>query len=140
MFAAPLFAEREGFEPSIEVTPYAGLANLCLQPLGHLSKSVVDVRRTLPNRASPIRTSGSGTKILKMDGRSNYKNSPRYSSRAVFKIGAMKALFLQVGIKIFFSDADSYPSFSAGNYHEEADDNDRRHQPDEQLPEAKEAC
>ncbi len=25
-------------------------------------------------------------------------------------------------------------------YHEEADDNDRRHQPDEQLPEAKEAC
>ena len=30
-------AEREGFEPSIEVTPYAGLANLCLQPLGHLS-------------------------------------------------------------------------------------------------------
>ena len=33
-------AEREsafGGEPSIEVTPYAGLANLCLQPLGHLS-------------------------------------------------------------------------------------------------------
>ncbi len=30
-------AEREGFEPSIGVTPYAGLANLCLQPLGHLS-------------------------------------------------------------------------------------------------------
>jgi hypothetical protein len=31
-------AEREGFEPSIAVTHYAGLANLCLQPLGHLSK------------------------------------------------------------------------------------------------------
>jgi hypothetical protein len=31
-------AEREGFEPSIAVTHYAGLANLCLQPLGHLSE------------------------------------------------------------------------------------------------------
>ena len=33
-----LEAEREGFEPSIAVTHYAGLANLCLQPLGHLSE------------------------------------------------------------------------------------------------------
>ena len=30
-------AEREGFEPSVRLIPYAGLANLCLQPLGHLS-------------------------------------------------------------------------------------------------------
>jgi len=30
-------AEREGFEPSIQVTPYDDLANRCLQPLGHLS-------------------------------------------------------------------------------------------------------
>jgi hypothetical protein len=30
-------AERKGFEPSIQVSPYAGLANRCLQPLGHLS-------------------------------------------------------------------------------------------------------
>src|SRR5687768_1970778 len=29
--------EREGFEPSIRVSAYAGLANRCLQPLGHLS-------------------------------------------------------------------------------------------------------
>ncbi len=29
--------EREGFEPSIRVSTYAGLANRCLQPLGHLS-------------------------------------------------------------------------------------------------------
>jgi hypothetical protein len=29
--------EREGFEPSIEVSPYAGLANRCLKPLGHHS-------------------------------------------------------------------------------------------------------
>ena len=33
-----LLAEREGFEPSIAVAHYAGLANLCLQPLGHLSE------------------------------------------------------------------------------------------------------
>ena len=32
-----IVAEREGFEPSIAVSHYAGLANLCLQPLGHLS-------------------------------------------------------------------------------------------------------
>jgi hypothetical protein len=31
--------EREGFEPSIRVSTYAGLANRCLQPLGHLSQS-----------------------------------------------------------------------------------------------------
>ena len=30
-------AEREGFEPSVEVSPYDGLANRCLRPLGHLS-------------------------------------------------------------------------------------------------------
>lgn len=29
--------ERGGFEPPVVVTHYAGLANLCLQPLGHLS-------------------------------------------------------------------------------------------------------
>jgi hypothetical protein len=36
-------AEREGFEPSIAVTHYAGLANLCLQPLGHLSELKNDI-------------------------------------------------------------------------------------------------
>ena len=30
--------ERAGFEPAIQVAPYAGLANRCLQPLGHLSR------------------------------------------------------------------------------------------------------
>src|SRR5262245_1691810 len=31
--------EREGFEPSIQgLAPYDGLANRCLQPLGHLSR------------------------------------------------------------------------------------------------------
>src|ERR1035437_4467477 len=33
-------AEREGFEPSIRVSTYAGLANRCLQPLGHLSREL----------------------------------------------------------------------------------------------------
>src|SRR3954452_16996312 len=43
-------AEREGFEPSIRVSTYAGLANRCLQPLGHLSGRVPKARRlpTLP--------------------------------------------------------------------------------------------
>jgi hypothetical protein len=35
-------AEREGFEPSIRVSPYAGLANLCHQPLGHLSVKKIE--------------------------------------------------------------------------------------------------
>jgi hypothetical protein len=30
-------ADRAGFEPAVEPKPYAGLANRCLQPLGHLS-------------------------------------------------------------------------------------------------------
>jgi hypothetical protein len=30
-------AERMGFEPMIRVSPYNGLANRRLQPLGHLS-------------------------------------------------------------------------------------------------------
>src|SRR6266513_4818013 len=34
-------AEREGFEPSIRVSTYAGLANRCLQPLGYLSGRVM---------------------------------------------------------------------------------------------------
>ena len=30
-------AEREGFEPPVEVSPHNCLAGSCLQPLGHLS-------------------------------------------------------------------------------------------------------
>ncbi len=33
----PPEADRAGFEPAVELTPYAGLANRSLQPLGHLS-------------------------------------------------------------------------------------------------------
>src|SRR5882762_5843460 len=36
-------AEREGFEPSIRVSTYAGLANRCLKPLGHLSWRISEV-------------------------------------------------------------------------------------------------
>jgi hypothetical protein len=35
--ALVIAVERAGFEPAIQVAPYAGLANRCLQPLGHLS-------------------------------------------------------------------------------------------------------
>ena len=30
-------AERKGFEPLIQLSPYGALAKRCLQPLGHLS-------------------------------------------------------------------------------------------------------
>ena len=30
-------AERGGFEPPVEVSPYDGLANRCFRPLSHLS-------------------------------------------------------------------------------------------------------
>ena len=36
-------AERQEFEPWAEVSPYDGLANRCLQPLGHLSVITIDV-------------------------------------------------------------------------------------------------
>ena len=36
--AARAIAEREGFEPSMEVSPHTRLAGECLQPLGHLSR------------------------------------------------------------------------------------------------------
>ncbi len=40
-FAEPVcFAERGRFELPIAITNYDGLANRCLQPLGHLSKSL----------------------------------------------------------------------------------------------------
>ena len=37
-------AEREGFEPSVEVSPYGSLANCCLRPLGHLSTRLSSMR------------------------------------------------------------------------------------------------
>ena len=37
-------AEREGFEPSVEVSPYDSLANCCLRPLGHLSTGLSSMR------------------------------------------------------------------------------------------------
>ena len=36
-------AEREGFEPSIEIAPYTPLAGERLRPLGHLSKNLLDI-------------------------------------------------------------------------------------------------
>jgi hypothetical protein len=44
-------AEREGFEPSVHVTAYAGLANLWFQPLTHLSGVAFP---SLYNRAQDI--------------------------------------------------------------------------------------
>ena len=35
--AQGILAEREGFEPSVRVTPHDGLASRCIQPLCHLS-------------------------------------------------------------------------------------------------------
>ena len=52
-------AERKGFEPLIRVSPYNGLANRRLQPLGHLSGAAgmpehhtLDKARTGPRRTS----------------------------------------------------------------------------------------
>jgi len=47
-------AEREGFEPSEGVTPFAGLANLWFKPLTHLSCSVfvISISYTFVNYSS----------------------------------------------------------------------------------------
>ena len=37
-------ADREGFEPSVLITQYDGLANRCLKPLGHRSIKIVFLR------------------------------------------------------------------------------------------------
>src|SRR6185436_10201643 len=47
-------AEREGFEPSIRVSTYAGLANRCLQPLGHLSRRTSKLRRLRERREASV--------------------------------------------------------------------------------------
>lgn len=43
-------ADRAGFEPAVEFAPYAGLANRCLQPLGHLSRGSGDLRTLIAPR------------------------------------------------------------------------------------------
>ena len=43
----PVLAEREGFEPSNQVTPITGLANQRLRPLGHLSRNLPMMSVTL---------------------------------------------------------------------------------------------
>lgn len=40
----PVEAEQEGFEPSVRLTPYTGLAIRPLQPLGHRPGMVEDSR------------------------------------------------------------------------------------------------
>jgi hypothetical protein len=46
-------AENGGFEPPIELSPYNGLANRRLQPLGQLSVSVAWARSMFLFVASP---------------------------------------------------------------------------------------
>ncbi len=54
---APLLAEREGFEPSVENKPYNCLAGSCLQPLGHLS--IEKNAKKTPARATNLRDASS---------------------------------------------------------------------------------
>ena len=49
-----LMAENGGFEPPIELSPYNGLANRRLQPLGQLSVSVARARPMFLFVASPL--------------------------------------------------------------------------------------
>ena len=42
-------AEREGFEPSVQLSPDAVLAGLWFKPLTHLSKTLVDTFGTTPS-------------------------------------------------------------------------------------------
>ena len=68
-------AEREGFEPSIQSdTPYNGLANRRLQPLGHLSGEGLEDSRALGRR--PIGVPACG-------------RSPRYGKRSIAADKAM---------------------------------------------------
>jgi hypothetical protein len=63
-------AEREGFEPSVEVSPYGSLANCCLRPLGHLSTALSSMQ-------------GSHSSVMQVDDRR------RTSKRAVILPQAM---------------------------------------------------
>gem|GEM_PF-3897341 len=47
-------AEREGFEPSVLVSLYGGLANRWIKPLSHLSGDVREPHNTQPRRKIPI--------------------------------------------------------------------------------------
>ena len=54
----PKVAERMGFEPMIRISPYNGLANRRLQPLGHLSGSRRYAQRDRCWQAFPCETAG----------------------------------------------------------------------------------
>ena len=47
-------AETEGFEPSVQMYPYDGLANRWFQPLTHVSKARTSRVRVIPRQA-PMR-------------------------------------------------------------------------------------
>src|SRR4249919_3765555 len=52
-------AEREGFEPSMQVTPHGGLANRCTRPLCDLSEaSAADMLPRGTRRSGPGRPAG----------------------------------------------------------------------------------
>src|SRR3954449_10995323 len=51
-------AEREGFEPSMEVSPHTRLAGECLQPLGHLSGQASQSRASAAVRTARAEAQG----------------------------------------------------------------------------------
>ncbi len=62
--------DRAGFEPAVEVSPYAGLANRSLQPLGHLSGRSVHAAIVPPDASRLVHAAGG----LPIDS----VNSPNY--------------------------------------------------------------
>ena len=52
-YGRPMLAEREGFEPSKQVTPLGGLANRCTRPLCDLSVTGRDSTIGAPGHLPP---------------------------------------------------------------------------------------
>ena len=58
-------AEREGFEPSVGVTPYNSLAGCHLRPLGHLSRIIPRREHGYQYYKTLTLGGGRGTRTLK---------------------------------------------------------------------------
>src|SRR5437763_557408 len=80
----PSGTDEEGFEPSIQVSPYAGLANRCLQPLGHPSMTL-----RVAGPALNVTRRGPSRQPVRRDGQGGIRTHGTVAGTAVFKTAAL---------------------------------------------------
>ena len=102
-------AERKGFEPLIQLSPYGALAKRCLQPLGHLSGAGLMTRIWRQGQtgryvtSNLVRSGHAGTTVLAVEGTSKIGVLPILHARKRREVDPRRSMTDRTSPTLLFS-------------------------------------